>query len=179
MLKKGPEQLGPPMFGQERSCDFVGQIVEVCGNEVGHLAIFGVAPGMIDDIQLRGVSREVVDMHLLVIEGSEESIRFLVPAETIPDHEQGPLEMAAQLLHKRKEIVAREVLRAHGEIKAYTLLYGGNGDRTSHREAIVAIPTVMDGRVAPRRPRPADRGLEHEAGFIDENERASLTPGFF
>jgi hypothetical protein len=61
------------MFGQQRVCDFVGQIAEVCGNEVGHLAVFGVAPGMIDDIQLGGVGGEVVDRNLLVIEVSEES----------------------------------------------------------------------------------------------------------
>jgi hypothetical protein len=43
----------------------------------------------------------------------------------------------------------------------------------------MAIPAVMDWRLAPRRPGPSDSRLQYEAGFINEEEGATLTPGFF
>jgi hypothetical protein len=77
------------MFGKERSRYLLGQLVEVCGNAVGHLDVFGIwlASGIIDAMQLGGVGREVVDLTLLFIEGLEESLRFVVPTEAIPHHQ--------------------------------------------------------------------------------------------
>jgi hypothetical protein len=79
---------------------------------------------MVDDIQLGGIGRKIVDMNLLAREGLEESRRFLVPTEPAPNHQSGPLKMAAQLLHKRKEIFPGEVLWTHGEIKTQAFLPG-------------------------------------------------------
>ena len=118
-------------------------------------------------------------MNLGAIEVSEESLRFLVAAETVSNHQERPVEVATQLLHKRKEIGSGESRGAHGEIQPQTLLHGGNGDRAGHRKAIVTVPTVMDRRLPPRRPRPADHGLQHEVGFINEDKGAALTLGFF
>jgi hypothetical protein len=87
--------------------------------------------------------------------------------------------MAPKRLYKRKEVVPREVFGAHGEIKTSALWHGGNGDGSDHGEPIMAIPAVMNRRVPPRRPGPADRGLQHKAGFINDDERTALTPGFF
>jgi hypothetical protein len=43
----------------------------------------------------------------------------------------------------------------------------------------MAVPAVMHRRVTSRCPSPADSGLQHKAGFINQDERAALTPGFF
>jgi hypothetical protein len=43
----------------------------------------------------------------------------------------------------------------------------------------MAVPTLMDRGLALRCPGAAYRRLEHEAGLIQENDCAALTPGFF
>jgi hypothetical protein len=56
---------------------------------------------------------------------------------------------------------------------------GENGDGTRHGEPIMAIPAIRHRRLAPRRSGPADCVGQHEAGSINEDEGAALTPGFF
>ena len=100
-------------------------------------------------------------------------------AETIPDYQEWALEMPVQLLHERTDIVAGDVGRGHGEIQAQALLEGRDRDGAGHREAIMAVPAIVDGRLALRCPRAAHRGLQHEATLINKDDGAALTPGFF
>jgi hypothetical protein len=118
-------------------------------------------------------------MHLFAIEVAQEPSGFLMSTEAVPNDQQRSFEMAPKLLHKRKEIVPGEVLGAHGEIKPYTLLHRGNGDCPGDGETIMAIPAVMHRCVTSRRPGSANRGLQHKAGFVNEDECTALTLGFF
>jgi len=51
MLKKGPEEVWPLVFGQEGVGDCLGEVVDILGNEVGQLTIFGMPPALLDDIE--------------------------------------------------------------------------------------------------------------------------------
>ena len=61
MLEKGLQQRWSAMFGKERGRHLIGQIVEVCGDEVRHLAVFGVVSGMINDSQICCIV--IIDAH--------------------------------------------------------------------------------------------------------------------
>jgi hypothetical protein len=166
------------MFGQQSVCDVVGPVAEVCGNEVGHLAIFGAALGMIDDMQPGSVGREVVDINLLASEVSEESLRFLMAAATSPHQQQGALEMAPQLLDERKKIVPVRFCRL---IEQYNPTRFCTGKRCLHRSRRDGHgdPGGEDWHVPPRHPGPSDSRLQQAAGFINEHGHAALPLGFF
>jgi hypothetical protein len=48
------------MGGQQKAGDFVGHVAEVFAKAVGHLIIFGVAPGMLDPMALGSIGQEGV-----------------------------------------------------------------------------------------------------------------------
>ena len=84
-----------------------------------------------------------------------------------------------ELLDKAKDIVARDMRGRDGKIQSQALLEGRHRGRTGHGEAIMAIPTIVDGGLALGYPRPAHGGLQHEAALIAQDNGAALTPGFF
>ena len=86
--------------------------------------------------------------------------------------------MTPQLLDKGKNILAGDVPRKHRDIEAQPFLHGRYGESTSDREASMSIPTVMERGGRRRCPGPANRGLKHEAGLVNENDGTACTPGF-
>ena len=58
MLKEGSEQVWAPVFSQQRVSDFLGQVVHIPGDEVGHLALFGMPLTLLDDVQCRRIRRQ-------------------------------------------------------------------------------------------------------------------------
>ena len=179
MLKEGPEEGWPLVFGQQRAGNLVGEVLDILRDEVGHFSILGMAPTMLDGIQFWCIRRELFDMEAGAIEVTQQARGFLVPTEAIPDHQQRTLEMAAELLDKRKDIVPGDVGRRDRKIESQALTPGRDGDGAGDGQAVVTIPTIMDRCLALRCPRPAHRGLQHEAALINQNDRAALTPGFF
>jgi hypothetical protein len=113
------------------------------------------------------------------IEVAEQACSFLMPAEAVPDEEEWALEMSAEVLDKGKDIVAGDVGGGDRKIEPHVLTYGRNSDGTGHGEALVTVPTIMDGCVPLGGPCPAHRRLEHEATLIEKDNGAALTPGFF
>ena len=118
-------------------------------------------------------------MNAGAIEIAEQACRFPVPTEAIPDYQEWALEVPMELLDKAKDIIAREIPLGDGKIEAQALAHGRDGDRAGDGEAVVTLPTIMNGGVPLGCPRAAHRGLEHEATLIDEDYGAVLTPGFF
>ena len=102
-----------------------------------------------------------------------------MPAEAVPDEEQRASERPAEVLDKGKDIVAGNVGRRDGKLQPHALTHRRAGDGAGHREAVVTVPTIMDGGFALGCPRPTDRGLEHAATLIKKDNSPALTPGFF
>jgi hypothetical protein len=179
MLKEGMEQVCTLVFGKQGAGDFLSEVVDIMGDEVGHLAICGMPPAVLDDIELRRIGGQGFDMDACAINIFEQSRSFLVPTEAIPDEEQRTLEMRSEVLDKGKNIVACEVRGRNGKIEPHVLPDRRDSDGAVYREAIVALPTVMDRSFALGCPRATDSGLEHKAGLINENHGAALTLSFF
>src|SRR5215471_2274599 len=98
MAAKGVEQSWTAMFGSQRAGDFLGSVIDILGNEVGHLAILGLPPAVVNDVQLRSIGWEQFDMHARAIEVMEPPRRFAVAAEAMPGDRQGALEVLVELL---------------------------------------------------------------------------------
>lgn len=118
-------------------------------------------------------------MYPCPIEVTEQAGGFLVSAEAVPDEEQRAPEMPAEVLDKGKDIVAGNVGRRNGKIQPHALTHRRDGDGGGHRQAVVTVPTRMDGGFPLGCPRPTHRGLQHEATLIEKDDGAALTPGFF
>jgi len=88
MAEKGAEQSGAPMFGKQRVGDFLGQVIHIVGDEVGHLPIFSMAPAVVDHVQVRRICWQELHAYLRAIEIVEETRSFAMPAATIPNHRQ-------------------------------------------------------------------------------------------
>jgi hypothetical protein len=131
------------MLRNERVGDFLRQIVDIMRDEVGHLTIFGVSPGMVNAIEFGCISREELHVHLVPRDIPQQTGGFFVPTEAIPDQPQRPLAMATQLLDKGKDSVSGAVPENHREIESHTLLPRRHRDGPCHREARMTVPTGM------------------------------------
>lgn len=118
-------------------------------------------------------------MEVTTIDGLEQTFCFLVAAETIPDDQQGAPEMLAQALDKGEDIVSGDVVSRDRKIQSEALMQGRDGDSAIDGQTVMPGPTVVNRRVAFGGPGSPDGGLEHETRLIDEDEGATLTPGFF
>ena len=179
MLEEGMEESLTAVFGHQGVGDFVGEVRRIMRDKVGHFSIFSVAPTGLDRIEFRCIRRKVCDMQACAIDRLEETGGFAVATPAIPDQQQGALQMAVELLHKGKASLSCEIGGRDRKIEPQALALGGDGECGGHGEAIVAIPARVDGGLALRGPRPAHSGLAHEAGLIQQDQRAAFTPGFF
>ena len=147
--------------------------------KIGPLAILRVAPGVIDDVQIGGIGREILPLDAAAVYIVEQPLSFFVPTEPIPNDAQRSLEVTVQALHKGNEVLTGDMGRLHGEIEAQAVLDRRDGDGADDREAIMAVPAVLDRGLPPRGPGLSNGGVKHEAGFIHEAEGSSLALGFF
>jgi len=167
------------MFGKQRGGDVLGQVIDIMRDAVGHLPVLGVAPAVIDHVECRRLGWQARHLDAPALEVTEAPRRFAVPAAAIPEHQQRALAVPVQLWHAGQDIVAREMVRRDGTIPAEAFAHWGDGDGPGDGEAIMPVPTSMDGGLPLRRPGTAHRGLEQKAGLSNAHEGTALTPGFF
>jgi hypothetical protein len=48
MLKECPQEVWPLVFGQQGAGDRLGEVMDIVGDEVGELAVFGMSPTLLD-----------------------------------------------------------------------------------------------------------------------------------
>jgi len=53
-----------------------------------------------------------------------------------------------KLLDEAQDIVAGKIVRGDGKIESQALVHWRDGDGTSDREAVMAVPTIMDRGLA-------------------------------
>ena len=89
-----------------------------------------------------------------------------VPA--IPNHDHLAAIMAVQLPKQPNHVFGGHVFRNELKIQRQFSPHGRNANQPDRGESIVAIPGVLQRRLARRSPRAATHGLQHEAAFIQE-----------
>lgn len=72
-----------------------------------------------------------------------------------------------------------EIVRMQVEVETDVPAAGTHGDRGNRRHPIPPVPMMNHGRLAARRPGPAHRGDQLEAGFIGKDEMRVQAPRFF
>jgi hypothetical protein len=57
MLEKRFDEAWPMMFGNQGRSDFPSQVIKIIGNEVGQITVLGMAPAVVDHIEIGGIGR--------------------------------------------------------------------------------------------------------------------------
>ena len=135
MRKEGSEQVGTPVFSQQRVSDFLGEVVNIPGDEVGHLALVGMPPTLLDDVQFRRRRRQAFHVSPCAIKITEPPGSCLGSAEAIPDEEPRAPEMPTEPLEQGESIVAGAVGGGERNIASQALTPGRDGEGARHREA--------------------------------------------
>ena len=142
---------------------------EVVRATVGE-APFRVGPDGFVGIELRGVGRKQLEMEPRELAADFSDPFSLVDAGVVPDHDDGPAEMAQQVAEKIAHLVVPDILRVALEVQADTPAAGSNGDSRDHRDAIMPVAMTDDGRLPARRPGLSKRRDQKEARLVDEND---------
>src|SRR5207248_1434986 len=99
---------------------------------------------------------------------------------TIPDDGQRSMKMCLQVTQIAYDILAVNirVVRQQIEVQGQPLTLGANADAADGRDAVAAIPSIQDRRLASRSPGTAHGRSQEEAGFIKENDMGVASLGF-
>lgn len=142
---------------------------EVIGATVGE-APFGVSPDGFIGIELWGVGRKQLEMQSREAAADFSDSFAFVNVRVVPDHDDSPAEMAQQVAEKIAYLVVADVLRMALEVQADALAAGSDGDSRDHRDAIMPVAMMNEGRLPARRPGLSNRGDQEEARLVDEND---------
>src|SRR5258708_21347237 len=99
--------------------------------------------------------------------------------ETIQDHQQVTTQNAADLAQEVEDFRVGDVAVVEIEVEAQTAGLRRNRESRDRREAIMAVPNVIDGRLSLRRPGATNHGLQHEDPFVDENHATPAQANLF
>jgi hypothetical protein len=144
MLKEGMEEVRTAVFGHPGVGDFIREVLDMLGEEVGHCPILGVAPTVLDRIECRRICRSGLARDAGAINRPEEARGCAMPTPAIPDDEPRALAGPVELLDKDKDIVAGAMVRSEGTIEAEALAHWRESNGAGHRKAVVAVSALMD-----------------------------------
>jgi len=148
------------------------ELINVGRRIVCQTSKLGVIPDPFVRVQLGSVRRQSVSPKLRIKRKEvANQPRLVVDVESVPDNVHGAPELSAQKTEELHDIFGPDVpvVLQQMEVQAQPLAPGADRDRADGGDPVMAIPTLLDGRLSPRRERSADQGSEHEAGFIEEN----------
>ena len=133
-------------------------------------------------IQFRRVGREAFRDDLRMARKIvTDHASTIVDVSPIPDDRQRAADMLVNLLQKPHGVsgVGVGVVSQQGHIQVEALLFGADRDRADDRDPVMPIPRLQDRCFAARRIRSTHGGIEHIAGFIEEDQRRASVLGFF
>ena len=96
-------------------------------------------------------------------------------AEPVNDEGDGPANLAQQPGDEEIEVLGREIVVEDVEQQPQAATLRRDAEGRDDREPVAPIVALEDRRLASRSPRLANRGLEHEARFIRENNSPTIT----
>jgi hypothetical protein len=188
MFDERGQEIGPPVQAIELLDQHSPQLPRVLGGEIRQPGVLGVLPHILIRIGLRGIGRQGLGVDLGV-PGQVRSYppRTVMDVRPIPEDRHRPAEVLAQLAEERHDVlgVGVGIVGQQAEVQPQVPPFGTDGHGAEGRDAVVPAPGPQNRRLAPRGQCTADRGREHEATLVEEDEvglaaaGASDDPGQF
>ena len=142
---------------------------EVVGPTVGQTP-FGVGPDGFVGVELRGVGRKVFEMQSGKLAADFPNRFSFVNAGVVPDDEDVPAKVAQQVPEEFADLVVANVLCVALEVQADAPTPGSNREARDHRDAIMPVVMMNEGRLSARSPGLSHRGNQEEARLVDEDD---------
>ncbi len=158
-----------PLDVSKRAAKVTTHRGEVVGAAVGETP-FGVGPDGFIGVELRGVGRKEFEMQPREAAADFPNPFSFVDAGVVPDHNDGPTEVAQQVSEEFAHLVVPDVLRVALEVQADAPTPRRDGEARDHGDAIMAVAMMNDGRDSAGRPGLSHRGNQEEARLVDEDD---------
>ncbi len=153
----------------KRAAKVTTQRGDVVGATVGKTS-FGVGPDGFVGVELRGVGRKAFEMQPREPTADFPNRFSFVNAGVVPDHDDMPAEVAQQVAEEFADPAVPDVRGVALEVQADATTPGSNGDARNHRDAIMPVAMINDGRLTARSPGLSHRGDQEEARLVDEDD---------
>ena len=138
-----------------------------------------MVPNPLHRIKIRSIRRKPFGLKPIGMLSPKQTNCFTMNAVTVQNHNKLSAQVPAESLKERHRLFRADILGMDMKVQSQTPPFWGNSDSRDDREAVVAVPTVLDRRFAFRRPCPATHRLQHKAAFIRKNDTISLPMRFF
>ncbi len=158
-----------PLDVSQRAAKLTTHYGDVVGATVGETP-FGVGPDGFVGIELRGVGRKEFEMQPREPAAEFPNPFSFVNAGVVPNHDDGPAEMAQQVPEEFADLTVPDVLRVAPEVQADAPTLGSQGDARDHGDAIMPVAMMNDGRLTTGSPGLSHRGDQEEARLVDEDD---------
>ncbi len=158
-----------PLDVSKRAAKMTTHGGDVVGATVGETP-FGVGPDGFVGVELRSVGRKVFEMQSREPAADFPNPFSFVNAGVVPDHDDAPAEVAQQVSEEFAHLVVLDVLRVALEVQPDASTPGRNGDARDHRDAIMPVAMMNEGRLTARSPGLSHRGDQEEARLVDEDD---------
>ncbi len=142
---------------------------DVVGATVGQTP-FGVGPDGFVGVELRGVRRKVFEMQSWKSAADFPNRFSFVNAGVVPDDENVSAKVAQQVPEEFADLVVSNVFRVAPEVQADASTPGSNREARDHRDAIMPVAMMNEGRLTARGPGLSHRGNQEEARLVDEDK---------
>ncbi len=156
----------------------MAEVAEVIGSAIGECMV-RLGPHVLGRIELRGVSREVMDVEPGMVGEERADFAASMDRAAVPEQVAGAPQMPEEVLEERADVETAEIPWATPEVERDASALRRDRQPATNREAIVTVAVAHARRLPFGRPGPADVGDEQKATLIDEDEMGATSSGVF
>lgn len=157
-------------IGFQETIEGFMEFVDIIGNDVGQIAVFGLVPHVFDGIKVRGVCWKPFDRKPLNTFFQQLPDGRSMGRQTVPHENERTPQVQVNLAQEPNEVRSSCVV-----VKEFVVQAQPTGPRRASNscyssDPIVTIPDPLDRRVSRRSPHSPPQGLEQIATFIKKNQ---------
>jgi len=150
---------------------------------IGHASVFRVRPDLFVGVEFRSIAWKFLrhDFRMLC-KILLNRLRFVVDMTPVPDDGQRSWDISMQMPQEADYVAGMGVfiIRQQYEVKTTPFSFRADRDGADGRYPVAPVPASEGGSLSPGRKRPPNRGPQHKARFVLEDEgRAPLFGVFF
>lgn len=173
MSEERCQKVWPTVQAVEFFDQYLAQLPRVLGGEVCQPRMLRVLPHVFVRIGLWSVGWQTLGEDLRMCRQILlHSPRSVVDVRSVPEYCQRAADMLVQLLQKchRVHALSIGVVGQQPEVEPQVPALGADRHGADGRDAIVPVPSLQDRSLATRGKGSADRGSQHEAALIEEDQ---------
>lgn len=157
---------------QDSIQDFV-KLCDLIGNEIGKRSALRLLPDVFHRVKIGSVAREPIDAQPISAAVVQLPHGRTMRAQAVANQNHGTAQVVVHLAQKRDHIFRMYVMIEQRVIQAKPTGPRCATNRRQRTDPVVAIPSMLDGRITLRGPHSSSQRLQQIAAFIEKNQ-ASL-----